>query len=164
MPDTALGPGHGHVIVCGTEHLGLRTIDELRRRDETVVAIAPASDAVDSLAAIEVPLVIGDARHARTLAEAGVAEAAAIVMTGDDDLANLNVALAATETNPGIRVVIRMFDTELGRHIPELFADGVALSSSALAAPGFVSAAIDGESAPPRRPERRAPARYAALD
>ena len=39
-----------------------------------------------------------------------------------------------------------MFDTELGAHIPELFADGVALSSSALAAPGFVSAAIDGES------------------
>ena len=43
-------------------------------------------------------------------------------------------------------MVIRMFDTELGGHIPDLFPDGVALSSSALAAPGFVSAAIDGES------------------
>ena len=51
MPDTALGPGHGHVIVCGTEHLGLRTIDELRRREEAVVAIAPDGDAADSLAA-----------------------------------------------------------------------------------------------------------------
>jgi Trk K+ transport system NAD-binding subunit len=38
-----------------------------------------------------------------------------------------------------------MFDTELGAYIPGLFPDGVALSSSALAAPGFVSAAIDGE-------------------
>jgi Trk K+ transport system NAD-binding subunit len=38
-----------------------------------------------------------------------------------------------------------MFDTELGGHIPDLFTDAVALSSSALAAPGFVSAAIDGE-------------------
>ena len=38
-----------------------------------------------------------------------------------------------------------MFDTELGSHIPELFHDGVALSSSSLAAPGFVTAAIDGE-------------------
>ncbi len=68
-----------------------------------------------------------------------------IVLTGDDDLANLNTALAAVELNPAIRVVIRMFDQELGSHIPELFPDAVALSSSALAAPGFVSAAIDGE-------------------
>jgi Trk K+ transport system NAD-binding subunit len=66
-------------------------------------------------------------------------------MTGGDDLENLNIALAAQELQPTIRVVIRMFDTELGAHIPDLFPDGVALSSSALAAPGFVSAAIDGE-------------------
>ncbi len=32
---------HGHVIVCGLDHLGRRTIDELRRRDEEVVAIGP---------------------------------------------------------------------------------------------------------------------------
>src|SRR4029079_10802827 len=54
-------------------------------------------------------------------------------------------ALAAFELNPAIRIVIRMFDQELGAHIPDLFPDAVALSSSALAAPGFVSAAIDGE-------------------
>jgi Trk K+ transport system NAD-binding subunit len=146
MSVTAFGPGHGHIIVCGTEHLGLRTIDELRRRDETVVAIASTGDATDRLTALDVRLVLGDARGARTLAEAVVEDAAAIVMTSDDDLVNLNVALAAIEANPRIRVVIRMFDAELGRHIPELFADGVALSSSALAAPGFVSAALDGES------------------
>ena len=68
------------------------------------------------------------------------------MLTGDDDLGNLNTALAAAEINPGIRVVIRLFDQELGSHIPQLFDDAVALSSSALAAPGFVSAAIDGES------------------
>ncbi len=145
MPDTALGPGHGHIIVCGTEHLGLRTIDELRRRDETVVAIGATVDAADALAAMDVRLVVGEAIQPRTLREAAVDRAAAIVMTGGDDLENLNTALAAQELNPAIRVVIRMFDTELGGHIPELFPDGVALSSSALAAPGFVSAAIDGE-------------------
>ena len=81
----------------------------------------------------------------RNLREAGVERAAVIVLTGDDDLGNLNTALAASELNPAIRVVIRMFDQELGAHIPDLFPDAVALSSSALAAPGFVSAAIDGE-------------------
>ncbi len=135
----------GHVIVCGLEHLGLRTIDQLRLRDEAVVAIGPNADPVETLEAIGVRLVVGDQRLARTLVEAGVENAGVIVLTGGDDLANLNAALVATERNPTIRVVIRMFDQELGAHIPDLFPDAVALSSSALAAPGFVSAALDGE-------------------
>jgi Trk K+ transport system NAD-binding subunit len=146
MSQTALAPGHGHVIVCGLAHLGLRTIDELRRRDEDVVGIGADDAAEEYLTALEVRLVVGDPLLARTLRDAAIDRAAAIVMTGDDDLENLNIALAAQELNATIRVVIRMFDAELGSHIPELFQDGVALSSSALAAPGFVSAAIDGES------------------
>jgi Trk K+ transport system NAD-binding subunit len=133
------------VIVCGLEHLGLRTIDALRRREETVVAIGADAETRELLDGLDVRLVVGPPTQARTLREARVAQAAAIVMTGGDDLENLTIALAAQEANPSIRVVIRMFDTELGRHIPDLFPDGAALSSSALAAPGFVSAAIDGE-------------------
>ncbi len=114
-------------------------------RDEDVVAIGPDADIEEWLTAHEVRLVVGDPLIPRVLRHAGVEHAAAVVMTGDDDLGNLNTALAALELNPGARLVIRMFDTELGAHIPELFPDAVALSSSALAAPGFVSAAIDGE-------------------
>jgi Trk K+ transport system NAD-binding subunit len=135
----------GHAIVCGLDHLGLRTVDELRLRDETVVAIGDTDEAAEHLGELGVRLVVGDHRLPRVLREAGAASASVLVLTGDDDLGNLNTALAAAEINPGIRVVIRMFDQELGAHIPELFPDAVALSSSAVAAPGFVSAAIDGE-------------------
>jgi Trk K+ transport system NAD-binding subunit len=138
-------PITGHAIVCGLDHLGVRTIDELRARDETVVGIGPTTDAEEHLTQVGARLVVGDPRLTRVLREADVETAAVIVLTGDDDLANLNVALAAFELNPRIRIVIRMFDQELGAHIPDLFPDAVALSSSALAAPGFVSAAIDGE-------------------
>jgi Trk K+ transport system NAD-binding subunit len=138
-------PASGHVIVCGLGHLGLRTIDELRSRYETVVAVAADDDAGEALAVHGVRLVVGDARLPRVLREADVTNAGAIVLAGDDDLGNLNTALAATEMNPGLRVVIRLFDQEVGARIPELFADAIALSSSALAAPGFVSAALDGE-------------------
>ena len=134
----------GHVIVCGLDHLGLRTVDELRLRDEDVVAIGATNDVAEHLAAQGVRLVVGDRRLARVLARRS-SPLGAIVLTGDDDLGNLNTALAASELNPKIRIVIRMFDQELGSHIPDLFPDAVALSSSALAAPGFVSAAIDGE-------------------
>ena len=144
-PEAASDQASGHVIVCGVDHLGRRTIDELRLRDEDVVAIGPTTDTEDDLAAAGVRLVVGDPRLSRVLRQAGVERAAAIVLTGDDDLANLNAALAANELNAVIRIVIRMFDQELGAHIPELFPDAVALSSSALAAPGFVSAAMDGE-------------------
>lgn len=145
MPDTALGPGHGHIVVCGLEHLGLRTIDQLCRRGESVVGIGADASAEEDVTALGASLVVGDPFAARTLREAAIERAATIVMTGGDDLDNLNIALAAQELNPHIRVVIRMFDTDLGAHISDLFPDGVALSSSALAAPGFVSAAIDGE-------------------
>jgi Trk K+ transport system NAD-binding subunit len=131
--------------VCGVDHLGRRTIDELLLRDEEVVAIGETADQDEWLAEHGVRLVVGDHRLTRVLRAADVAAAAVIVLTDDDDLGNLNTALAASELNPAIRVVIRMFDQELGAHIPDLFPDAVALSSSALAAPGFVSAAIDGE-------------------
>lgn len=135
----------GHVIVCGVGHLGVRTIIELRAREEEVVAIGPTDEAEETLANLGVRLVVGDPRQPRVLRDADVVGAGAIVMTGDDDLANLNTSLAATELNPTIRIVMRLFDQEVGAHIPDLFPDAVALSSSALAAPGFVSAAIDGE-------------------
>ncbi len=135
----------GHAVVCGLDHLGLRTVDELRLRDEVVVAIGDSADAEEHLASQGVRLVVGDPRVPRTLREADITKASVLVLTSDDDLGNLNAALAAIELNPNLRIVIRMFDQELGAHIPQLFTDAVALSSSALAAPGFVSAAIDGE-------------------
>jgi Trk K+ transport system NAD-binding subunit len=114
-------------------------------RGEEVVAIGPSADHEEWLTDRGVRLVVGDHRLIPVLRTAGVADAAVLVLTIDDDLGNLNAALAACELRPDIRLVIRMFDQELGAHIPDLFPDAVALSSSALAAPGFVSAAIDGE-------------------
>ncbi len=146
MSTTGPEPAHGHSVVCGVDHLGLRTVEELRLRDEEVVAIGPTADTEEWLAEHGVRLIVGDHRLTKTLRAADIKHARVIVLTGDDDLGNLNTALAAAEINPGIRVVIRLFDQELGSHIPQLFDDAVALSSSALAAPGFVSAAIDGES------------------
>jgi Trk K+ transport system NAD-binding subunit len=133
-----------HVVVCGIDHLGQRTVRELRRRDERVVVVAASASAAADLG-LDVPIVGGDARLERVLRKAGVQHATAIVLSGDDDLENLDAALAAQDLNPDIRIVIRMFDAELGRHLQDLFPNALAISSSAVAAPAFVSAAIDGE-------------------
>ena len=135
-----------HVVVCGLDHLGLRTIEELRLGGEAVVGIGSAEPVVEAAERL-------DRRHAgqRRPAPRGGAprrpcrSAVAIVLTGENDLANVHAALAAQELNPAIRIVLRMFDPELGNQIEALFPNAVALSSSALAAPGFVSAALDGD-------------------
>ena len=108
----------GHAIVCGLDHLGLRTVDELRtaRRDGRGHRRLRQGRGAPRRAGVR--LVVGDHRLARVLREAGAATASVIVLTGDDDLGNLNTALAAAEINPSIRVVIRMFDQELGRPHP----------------------------------------------
>ena len=136
----------GHVVVCGSDHLAQRTLDELRLRSEQVVAILEKDAAVPEERLAGVDVVRGSKRDEAVLRAARVGDAAAIVLTEDDDLGNVHAALSARQLNPGIRIVVRLFDTQLGNQLGALVENAVALSSSALAAPGFVSAALDGES------------------
>ena len=46
--------------MCGLDHLGRRTIDELRLRDEEVVAIGETADHEEWLTEHGVRLVVGD--------------------------------------------------------------------------------------------------------
>lgn len=89
----------------------------------------------------------GSGRDKAVLEAAGVGAASALVLLTDDDVANLHAALAARELNSGIRLVIRMFDEKLAERVEELFrVDCTVLSSSLIAAPSFVDAALgDGQ-------------------
>jgi Trk K+ transport system NAD-binding subunit len=77
------------------------------------------------------------------LQDAGIERAVGLVLTSDDDVANVHVALVAARLAPGIQIVVRTFDEALGRRVEALVPGSVALSGSALAAPGFVSAILD---------------------
>nr|MBA2299988.1 NAD-binding protein [Chloroflexota bacterium] len=134
-----------HVVICGIEHLGERTVEELLLGDETVVAITPAPDPEFERRHDAVRVVVGDFRHEATLRAAGVPMASSVVLTSSDDLANLHAALAVGALNPRARIVIRLFDDELGRHIERILPNAIALSSSAISAPAYVAAALDGE-------------------
>jgi Trk K+ transport system NAD-binding subunit len=135
----------GHVVVCGVNHLALRTVGELLLRGEQVALVAPIGTSVDDLGLESVPAVMGDQRVDRVLRAAGVERAAAVVFAAEDDRGNLDGALAVQSINPDARVVVRLFDSDLGRHLEGLLAHTSVLSSSALAAPGFISAAVFGD-------------------
>ena len=66
---------------------------------------------------------------------------------GRDDLANFHAALRAQDLNPDLRMVMRIFNTGLGERMRAFFPDCAVLSSSAMAAPSFVAAAL-GEPTP----------------
>jgi hypothetical protein len=73
---------------------------------------------------------------------AGLAYARCLVLTENTDLSNLHTALAAREVNPGLRVVIRMFNAGLADRAARLLPNSRVLSSTAEAAPYFAADAL----------------------
>ena len=133
-----------HVIVCGLGKVGFRVVLELLKFGREVVAIelAPEGRFVEKAKALGVPVIIADARRSSNLIKAGVERADVIVPCTDNELANLDIALDARELNPGIKVVMRMFDADFARRVEKGFGIHTAFSTSALAAPIFAAAAM----------------------
>jgi NAD(P)-dependent dehydrogenase (short-subunit alcohol dehydrogenase family) len=136
--------GGGHVVLCGLNELGYRTLEELVRLGEDVVVIvrSPAEELARGARELGATLVPGNYRDQAVLRAAGTPVASALVVTEDDDVGNLHAALAAQELNPGLRLRLRMFNRELGRRVQELFEDCQVFDAAALAVPAFVSAAL----------------------
>jgi Trk K+ transport system NAD-binding subunit len=126
-----------HVVVCGVGHVGYRVIEELCQLGEDVVAIElDAKDAfLEPIRGKSVPVHIGDARRDELLMKVGVGRAKAIVCATGDDLANLEIALDAKRMNPGVRVVMRMFDQRLAGKVGGALELDESFSTSALSAP-----------------------------
>jgi Trk K+ transport system NAD-binding subunit len=144
MDQPGEAPAGGHVVLCGLNELGYRTLEELVRLGEHVVVVvrSPAEELARGARELGATLVRGNYRDQAVLRAAGVPSASALVVTEDDDVGNLHAALAAQELNPALRMRLRMFNRELGRRVQELFEDCQVFDSAALAVPAFVSAAL----------------------
>ncbi|MFJ5557880.1 NAD-binding protein [Streptomyces sp. NPDC093250] len=67
------------------------------------------------------------------LAEAGVERAAALALVYDDDETNIRAALNARRLNPRLRLVLRLYNRRLGRHIEELLNQAAELAGGTAA-------------------------------
>jgi Trk K+ transport system NAD-binding subunit len=139
-----------HHIVCGLNGLGLRLTEHLHALGAKVVVMrADANPAYDSaVSALGVPILDGRPDDELVLARAGIDRAQAMALVADDDLGNLRGALLASKRGDTLRIVLRLYNEELGEQIKTLFEDCVILSQSAIAAPFFAAAALgefDGE-------------------
>ena len=135
-----------HFIVCGDGSLAYRIASELTSRyDEDVVVVLPdpAKNYGPQVTALAGVTVLSHATlTSDAFVEAGIATARGLALVGSDDLVNFHAALRADELNPGLRIVVAAFNRRLGQHIRGFFRDCTVLSSSEMAAPSFVSAAL----------------------
>jgi Trk K+ transport system NAD-binding subunit len=131
------------IILCGLGRVGWRVLEYLRAGGLPVVVIDTRC-AADDPRLSGVPLVRGDCRHREALEEAGVARAGGVLIVTSDDLVNISTALMVRHLNPGVRVVMRMFNqnllTRLGKAVNNIFA----LSTSTLVAPVLAMTALTG--------------------
>lgn len=135
-------------MVCGGNALAVRLVYELVTRFDAEVAVAlsdPAEGQWPQLAVLPgVRLVQAAEITESVLRVAGICDAQAMALVGDNDVDNIHIALVAQELNPGIRLVMRMHP-RLGARIRRLFNDCAVLSASRVAAPSFVAAALGAE-------------------
>ncbi len=135
---------NGHVIVCGLGHVGYRVVRQLLQYGQEVVAIEKNLQAsfLERVRRMGVPVLMGEANDPDVLRQAGVDKAQAIVVATNNDMINMEIVMVVRELNPGIRVVLRMFDADLAERVGQLFGIRTAFSASAIAAPAFATAAI----------------------
>ena len=131
-----------HVVVVGVGKVGYRVIHGLVELGETVVAVESNAEAplLDAIQDLGVPVIQGNGRNEKVLAQAGVAQARAVILATSDDLTNIDAGLSARDLNPTAKVVIRLFDESLAKKITGAFAMP-AISTAQVSAPAFIAAA-----------------------
>lgn len=117
------------MVICGDDGLARRLAIELDAVcGEAVTVVLPSRrDAHGAeIAALHrdphspIELLVATHLDEQTLRAAGVQRAAALALTYADDQVNVTAALLARGLNPSIRLVIRMFNRERGRHLERL--------------------------------------------
>lgn len=145
-----MADGGGHTVMCGLERISLRVARALVQLGErvTIVAEAPDSGLLREARRAGARVIEGRWSDVAQLQSAGLAEARCIVLTENADLGNVQVALAAREVNPDVRVVLRMFNAELADRATRLLSNSRVVSTSAEAAPYFAAATLGMAGAP----------------
>lgn len=134
-----------HIIVCGLGNVGYRVVHWLHNLNENVLVIERNEEAkfVRAVRSMKVPVVIGDMSVPGTLERANIQAAKCLMASTANDLLNIETALNARAVNKDIRLVLRVFDTNLAEKLQTGMDIDIALSTSALSAPAFAMAAVN---------------------
>ena len=137
-----------HVIVIGLGAVGISVVRGLVSEGQRVVVIERDADNryLAQARALGVPVVIADATQVQTHQMVNIADAKAVAVLTSGDLTNIETGLSVRESLGArwddVPVVLRVFDRELAHMMEQSFGFRHVRSTSALAAPWFVGAAL----------------------
>jgi Trk K+ transport system NAD-binding subunit len=142
-----LRPIAAHVVVVGLGTVGARVVAQLHDLGVPVVCVDSEEHAygVSLAREISAPIVFGDASREDTLRAASLGTCRALVAVTNNDVTNLEVALQGRAMNPGLRVVLRLFDSDLADRVERNFGITISRSVPNLAAPAFAAAMLRRE-------------------
>jgi Trk K+ transport system NAD-binding subunit len=148
--DTALGrpgPIAGHVVVVGLGAVGARVVAQLHDLGVPVVCVDSDEHArgVSLAREIGAPIVFGDVSREDTLRAASLGTCRALVAVTNNDVTNLEAALRGRAMSPNLRVVLRLFDSDLADRVQRNFGITISQSVPNLAAPAFAAAMLRRE-------------------
>jgi Trk K+ transport system NAD-binding subunit len=133
-------------IICGDTPLAYRIADELISRYRVKVTVMLTDDgSADALLIARLPGVAISAvpqLDAAAFRQANLTTADAVAIVTSDDVGNVYAGLQAQETCPGIRLVLRVFNSTLGQRLGPLFENAQLLSDVEIAVPAFVAACL----------------------
>ncbi len=140
-------PREGHVVVVGLGGVGTRVLRLLHDRGLPVVAIDRNENArgIPLAAEFGIPVIIGDASRETTLRSAGVERCRAMMAVASTDVINLEAALHGRNLQPGLRILVRLFDEDLAARARKTLDLQLSSSVSYVAAPAFAEALMDRE-------------------
>jgi Trk K+ transport system NAD-binding subunit len=125
----------------------VRVREELAGAGVATVSICSSPDvrAARAAAAAGACVVIGDVSAASTWEEAGIETARSVGILGADDLTNLSAALQVADEAPEVRIVVRLFASDLAEGVEAMLGPrGTVLSEIEVAAPALIQTALSG--------------------
>ncbi len=137
-----------HTILVGLGAVGMRVLEGLLARGQEVVVVEhdEGNRYLNQVRALGVRVIVGDATLPRTLELVNLRGAGAVAILTSDDLTNIETGLAVrdalAERFGEVPIVLRVFDTELSQRVQRSFRFHHVWSTSAIAAPWFIGAAL----------------------
>jgi Trk K+ transport system NAD-binding subunit len=138
----------GHVVVIGLGSVGIRVVEGLLAHGQHVVVVEQDDNNryLARARALGVPVVVADATQRQTHTMVNLSDASAVAVLTSADLTNIETGLSVREALADrweqVPVVLRVFDRNLAHMMEQNFGFRHVRSTSALAAPWFVGAAL----------------------
>lgn len=131
-------PKEEHIVIVGLGRVGQRTATLLQEMRQSLVGLNSTN--LDPTILPTMPLLTG--KLTSTLAKANLQTAKSVIVCTDDEVANLEIALTACQQNPGLNLVIRVFDPRFSKSIAQLLPYAKVLGAYRLSAAAFSAAAF----------------------